>query len=140
MTDTAPQPIVQIVVQRAEGDCAIAALAMFLGFSYEDVLAAAVTREKTRTTPKVHRRGMFTSEIVKTAKRLGVALRSTSKFDPETANGLLGLVPLDDTQPEHIVLLREGLIFDTDGCCWEPDVFYAHYRYVPTDIIVRRET
>ncbi len=113
-------------------------MAMYLGVSYEDVLAAAVTRGK-KPDHKIHRKGFYTPAILQTARRLGFALKHTRHVDLETSNGILGLVSKKRGEPDHVVLLREGLLFDTDGSVWEPDVYFAHHRYAPTDLITRRD-
>lgn len=123
-------PIVQIQVQRAPGDCAIAALSMYLGVPYEDVLGAAVQQTKRR---RVHHVGMYTRDIKATAKRLGVRLHLRRAVDLEVDEGVLAVQ--DDVQ-EHAVLLKAGLIFDGDGLVWEPSVFMAHYHYRPMSLLV----
>ena len=138
MRTLAEQAVVHIVCQRGDGDCAIAAIAMYLGVSYEDVLAAAVTRGK-KPDHTIHRRGFYTPAIIQTAKRLGVKLKHTRHVDLEASNGILGLVSQKRGEPDHVVLLREGLLFDTDGSVWEPDVYFAHHHYQPTDLITRRD-
>lgn len=122
-------PVIQIQVQRAEGDCAIVALSMYLGKGYEDVLAAAVTE----TGRRAHRSGLFTRDMKRTAKRLGTTLTLRRKFDVESACGVLALRKSTRNgelhEEEHAVMLRAGLIFDTDGTVWEPETFLQHYKY-----------
>lgn len=126
-------PVVQIQVQRAPGDCAITALSMYLGASYEDVLCAAV---RTTKSSRIHHRGMFTREMKRTAQKLGVTLTLRRGFDLETDEGVLAVVSGNE---QHAVLLKAGLIFDGDGLVWEPSVFLAHYHYRPMSLLVRTE-
>ena len=64
-------PFVETIKQRGKADCCIAALAMLLGRTYEDVLAAAITKKH----PQPHATGMYTlRQLQATARRLGIAL------------------------------------------------------------------
>lgn len=124
-------PVVQIQVQRAPGDCAVCALAMLLGRSYEDVLGAAV---KSTSSARVHHNGMFTRQMKATAKRLGIVLTLRRGFDLEQDEGVLALARDGE---QHAVLLKAGLIFDGDGTVWEPETFCAHYLYRPVSLLVK---
>lgn len=132
-------PIVQIQVQRAGGDCAIVSLSMYLGRNYEDVLAAAVSQ----TGRRAHRSGLFTRDMKGVAKRLGSALVLRRVFDLETACGILALRKAttvgEHSEEEHAVLLRAGLIFDTDGTVWELDTFLQHYKYRVLSLLTRKD-
>lgn len=131
-------PVVQIQVQRAEGDCAIVALSMYLGVGYEDVLASAVAV----TGRRAHRSGLFTRDIKQVAKRLGTTLTLRRTFDMETACGVLALRKTtkgEKAQEEHAVLLRAGLVFDTDGTVWEPETYLEHHKYRVLSLLVADE-
>lgn len=131
-------PIVQIQVQRAEGDCAIVALSMYLGKGYEDVLAAAVTE----TGRRAHRSGLFTRDMKRTAKRLGSTLTLRRTVDLDTACGVLALrktTEQEKHEEEHAVMLRAGLIFDTDGTVWEPETFLQHYKYRVLSLLAKAD-
>jgi ABC-type bacteriocin/lantibiotic exporter with double-glycine peptidase domain len=104
-------PLYTFEQQRAEGDCGIACLAMFIGRSYEDVLAAASASE---FDVQIHRRGIYLTQIIRIAKRFGVTLRRQKTFQPDEVAGLLS-VTLRSTafeRPDHIVILHEGLILE----------------------------
>ncbi len=126
-------PVVQIQVQRAPGDCAICALSMYLGTSYENVLGAAVSTTKRS---RIHHVGMFTREMKRTAAKLGIPLTLRRGFDVDTDEGVLAVA---DGDKQHAVLLKAGLIFDGDGTVWEPETFMAHYHYKPVSLLVRDE-
>ena len=132
-------PIVQIQVQRAEGDCAIVALSMYLGIGYEDVLAAAVKV----TGRRAHHSGLFTRDMKAAAKRLGTPLILKRVFDLDSACGVLALrrttTQGEKHQEEHAVLLRAGLVFDTDGTVWELETFLAHYEYRVLSLLVKAD-
>lgn len=127
-------PIIKVVTQRGGGDCGICCLAMFLGVTYEDALAAAVTQTKDR---KLHRRGMWDSQIIRTAKVLGVALHKQRRWDMETADGILCLFTAK--HEDHVVVLHNGMIFDTDGTVWEPELYLKASTYHPTHLLVKRK-
>ena len=133
-------PFVTLVIQRQHGDCGLAALAMLLGLSYEDVLAAAVTRRR----PKPHVGGMYTREVTFLARRLGTPLAFTRTWDLETDCGLLTVektkITAADTFTQHLVLLKFGLVFDTDGTVWEPETYFAQHDFRPVSLLVEKGT
>lgn len=124
-------PVVKLQTQRAPGDCGICALAMLLQVSYEDVLGAAV---KTTASARVHHGGMFTRDMKRVAKRLGVTLTLRRAIDLEQDEGVLSLARDEEA---HAVLLKAGLIFDGDGTVWEPETFLAATHYRPISLLVR---
>lgn len=126
-------PVVQIQIQRAPGDCAICALSMYLGTSYENVLGAAVSTTKKS---RIHHLGMFTRQMKRTAKKLGVKLDLKRRVDMENDEGVLA-VRDDKNELEHAVLLKAGLIFDGDGTVWEPETYLAHYHYRLLSLLVK---
>lgn len=128
----AESPVIQLVLQRSEGDCCIAVLAMYLGLSYEDVLAAAAQIDQN-----IHHKGMWNWQIKETARVLGVNLKQRRKWDYDTADGVLVLT--SKTHFDHVVVLTSGLIFDTEGCVWAPDVFMSYKHYRATLLLTRIE-
>lgn len=124
-------PILRMVPQRFNGDCAICALAMYLGRAYEDVLAAAGARSR-----RPHHAGLFRRQITATAKALGTPLIAARSWDLETTSGILHL---EHRAGAHVVVLAEGLIFDPDGgVVWSPDVYLLSQDAEPTHVYVRR--
>jgi len=110
-------PFLNVVPQRAKNDCAVACLAMLCGVSYEAALLA-FQREPTH--------GVETREIRAAAKRLGHTLRLKRAFSSEDDTGLLA-IRAPAWPHDHLVVLKEGLIVDTDATVWEYDVFLAAY-------------
>lgn len=108
-------PFLCVVPQRGSTDCGIACVAMLLGVSYETALIA-FKKEPVR--------GVKTREIHAAARRLGRRLHWSRKFDLETDTGLLAV---RFASTEHLVVLKEGLIVDTDATIWEQDVYLAAY-------------
>ena len=94
-------------------DCGVACLAMLLSVSYEDALLAM-----GRYT------GAYIREVKAAAKRLKKPLRFTRKFDLENDTGILA-VKSEKWRTDHLVVLKDGLIVDTDGSIWDHDVFMS---------------
>ncbi len=131
-------PFVELIMTRGHADCGIVALAMFLQQSYENVLAAMVT--KRHRTP--HHHGLLTREIVAAAKRFDVTLVLKRAWDTEEDTGLLTVerIKLDPKEfAQHIVLLKFGLIFDNDGKVWEPETYYKQHKFKPVSLLVAVE-
>ena len=107
-------PILRVVTCREMADCAIVALAMYLGHSYEDVLRAVTVSDRHQG-----KRGLWSRTIVRIAARLGHQLKRKHAIDWESDYGILRL-------PDHAVVLRNGLVFETDGTVWDVDAYLAH--------------
>ena len=99
----------EVIVQRREGDCAIAAVAMLTGTPYR--LAGDVARHLTKRL--VHTTGLTTREILRLSARLGVPLTPGRPIDLEDASGLLIVHGAD--QEYHTVVLFHGVIVDPLG-------------------------
>jgi ABC-type bacteriocin/lantibiotic exporter with double-glycine peptidase domain len=115
-------PILRVVLQRHSHDCGVACLAMLCGVSYENALVAIAQDQ-----PNVCAVGLWTAEIKKAAKRLGFRLTVKRRIDLETDTGILNMSSAK-WHTDHVVILREGLIVETDGTLWEPDVFLRHHE------------
>lgn len=126
-------PLVLPQMSRAPGDCAVCALSMFLQRPYEDVLAAAV---QSTDSGRIHINGMTTRDMKRTAQRLGVSLKLRRGFDFDEDDGVLSVC---DKREQHAVLLRAGLIFDSDGSCWEPAEYLDEFGYRAMSLLVRVE-
>jgi ABC-type bacteriocin/lantibiotic exporter with double-glycine peptidase domain len=110
-------PFLNVIPQRAQMDCAVACLAMLTGVTYEAALLAFGSECAS---------GVETRAIKAAAKKLGRKLTWSRRFDLENDTGLLA-VRSDKWQGDHVVVLKEGLIVDTDATVWETDVFLAAY-------------
>lgn len=112
-----PQPIIFHTTGRERADCAISALAMYLGYSYEDVLReAAVKDEEGRG-----KFGLLIEEIIAIARKLGTKLTFKKDVDLDNDYGILSL-------PDHVNILRNGLIIDPDGTIWDVYDYLAYYK------------
>lgn len=131
-------PFVELVPQQEKGDCAIAALAMLLGKRYLDVYAAAVTK----AFPRPHSSGMYTRQLIQLAQRFDVRLLFTRSWDMENDCGLLTVEKINkqpDEFAQHLVLLKFGLIFDTDLTVWEPEDYFRMQGFRPVSLLVEEE-
>jgi hypothetical protein len=133
-------PFVRVERSQSSGDCALVALAMLTGKSYGDVLDAAASVAKCS-----HRRGLYVTQIMRTAQALGVPLRKKKHidFDNDVGIGLFHCAAYPDVVTKrpgavgHAALVRWGLIFDGDEV-WEDTLFSSHYQATATGILVRR--
>lgn len=103
----APAIVTRIVSQREKADCAIVAMSMLSGRTYEDVL-----REVVLADPKDHgRNGLSDHHIRRVMKALGVPVRHRRRVDYEDDYGLLRCW-------DHLTLLRNGMIIENETA-WE---------------------
>ena len=114
-------------------DCAVVCLAMYLGKPYPEVVQAAPANAL--------KRGMFITDIIRTAAALGTVLHNRRRFDLKDDTGLLRVSPLKTGEQPHLVLLLEGLIYDPSaGRLWlDVDTFLATERYRPTTLLTMEE-
>lgn len=112
----------------AHGDCAIAALSLACGASYEEAVAACVT-----AVPKALDRGMTLKELEKAARGLGFATRRRLKYDVDDDTGILSVMVPGDHSTEHCVYLWEGRVVepmsDRRQLWLSATAFLSHYGY-----------
>lgn len=123
-------PYIQIIEQRFKMDCGVASLAMLLGLDYDTVLAAY--------RHNIVAKGATIRQMQAAARRLKRPIIWTRKIRLEEDEGLL-CVRSPQWPHEHMVMLKEGLIFDTDGTVWETDVFFATYEAKPISMLKEGE-
>lgn len=124
-------PYLQVCIQRHPMDCAVATLAMLTGKSYEEVLMCF--------SHNVMVQGASIQQIQHATRKLGLRLRWCRKtVDLETDTGIL-VVHGAKWKADHLVILKEGLIVDTDATIWEPDVFLAAYEARPLSLLTLEE-
>lgn len=120
-------PYLQVCIQRHPMDCAVATMAMLLNKSYEEVLVAF--------SHNVIAQGASIRQIQLAGRKLGCRLRwRRGPIDMETDTGMLVVSGLK-WRADHLVILKEGLIIDTDATIWEPDVFMAAYEARPLSVL-----
>lgn len=120
-------PYLQVCIQRHPMDCAVATMAMLLNKSYEEVLVAF--------SHNVIAQGASIRQIQLAARKLGCRIAwRRGPLDLETDSGVL-VVSGAKWKADHLVILKEGLIIDTDATIWEPDVFMAAYEARPLSLL-----
>ena len=112
--------VIRIVGKQSSGDCGIAALAMYLGKNYEDVLTVAAT---TTNNMSVHRSGVYATDVMRISAQLGRPLKQRRKWDEDAA---FGIVFVDfPGKNRHAVLVKEGMIYDPeDFTVWDYDEYF----------------
>lgn len=121
-------PLVIRPLEQTGDDCAIVALAMFLGLPYAQVAAFVGA-----TAPKAFVRGMWTTEIERIAAALGTRLKRKRKWD-EDESGIL-VLQLEDVC--HAVVLFEGVIVNPgDGMVWNYDAYLSKACATPRHLLV----
>lgn len=123
-------PLVVMQHQRHQADCTVAALAMYLGTAYEDVLLAF-------QDPTILRGGAWLAQVQRAAARLGVELKRKRIWDPEQDEGVAQV--RRRRGPHHVVVIREGLAFDTDLTVWLPADYLVERRALWGSLLVRAD-
>jgi len=130
-------PTVRITERRTNGDCGIVAIAQLIGMSYEDALEAMVA-----VAGGAHNKGVYVTQIIEAAARIGHTLKRKRKFDPEETTGILLLTcSKNRMDKEHVALLRWGLVFDHQkegqGEVWEYEDFMSHFGAKVRGILIK---
>ena len=123
--------VVRYQVSRGDADCALVALSIYLGVSYEDILGAAVTVTRSSSP---HQRGLYTGEIKRIALCLGKRLRLRRAFDPDEDEGIFGFLHTARNEG-HVAYGKRGLLWDVDGTVWELDAYLASTGYRPVSLL-----
>ncbi len=124
-----PSPRLRVVKQRHSSDCAVATLAMFLGVRYEDVLVAF-------NKPVIDIGVDFPKDMIAVARKLKTPLKLRKRFDHEVDDGILH-VDLRAQSQAHVVVLMDGLVFDTDGAVWDYDDYLIAANAKPMGLLMR---
>ena len=124
--------VVRYQVSRGEADCALVALSIYLQVDYEDVLGAAVAITRSDTP---HKRGLYTGEIKRIAKRLGHRLILRRAFDVDDDEGIFGFLHRE-RNAGHVAYGKRGLLWDTDGTVWETETYLEATGYTPVSLLV----
>jgi ABC-type bacteriocin/lantibiotic exporter with double-glycine peptidase domain len=109
----------RLVLQRANGDCGIAALATLLDAAYEDIYLAAAAVDSRHG-----KSGLRQRDMVAIAKILGVRLkRKRSAINLACDEGILDVKWIKKrTYAGHYVVLGNGVIVDpSDGRIADPE-------------------
>lgn len=125
---------IEPIFQKSTEDCGIAALAMLLQESYRSVSEIAM-----KVCKKPHERGMYITDLVRTAKSFGRPLLKRALF--EDATGILVLRRTKKRKLEqHFVVLFQGVLVNpADGLIWDLDTFLARGKWKAVAILERIE-
>ena len=123
---------------QGHGDCAVAALEMALGITYENALQAAII-----VRPAVLGEGLNASQLKKAAKLLGFTFKLRRIFDIDEDTGILGLTQNGVKDGGHGVYLWEGRILEPmsgrEQLWLHPQEFLAHYHYQANWLLIKVE-
>src|SRR3990167_2333779 len=109
--------VLKIETSTLEDDCAVLALARYLGLPYLEVLQAACLLTKQPLN------GLTTRQMKEVALTLGTPLKVVKKFDTDDT---YGIVLLED----HCAVLRNGLVFEYDATVWDWDIWLPRHLKV----------
>jgi ABC-type bacteriocin/lantibiotic exporter with double-glycine peptidase domain len=117
----------RLVLQRANGDCGICALATLLEQSYEDVYIAAARVERVSRG----RNGIVLSRLIAVGKLLGVRFTQKRHYTDDD-EGLLTVTwrkPHQHPFDAHLVAVAYGVIADpADGIVLPVDEYLTRYQ------------
>ena len=110
--------VIQPVLMKDVGDCAICCLAMLTGKPYADVYAAVPRRKRASALVE----GLPVMDICKVSKRLGFPLEyNTFEEDEERGVGILVLERTYNDDAHMVVYAKRTLLHPGDGC-WYTDL------------------
>ena len=110
MSKPRPHATYRMHSKLGENDCAATAMAIILRRDPVEVILAAAKVRPTSWTA-----GLYATEMVRVARRLGVKARwlTAGQFDPEESTGVLWVGYHDNTK-EHCVALIDGCVIDPE--------------------------
>ena len=124
---TVHTPFLKVIPQRHAGDCTVACLAMLLGVSYEASLLAFASAN-------IMTSGTYILHVIAAALQLKRILKDRRKFDLENDTGML-VVDSDTWKVHHVVILKDGLIIDTDSTIWDADIYLSIHKAKGTHLL-----
>ena len=119
--------IIELIIQKDIGDCAIAALAMVLGIPYAEVCHTAL-----ELYPASSSAGLTTRQMLAVTRKLGRNLQSIPiqevQLDAET-----GILDVRIKRRYHAVVLFEGVVVNpADGLIYNLDTYLAARKATPS--------
>lgn len=131
-THLPPDCIRWITRNGEDHDCAVAAISLATGVSYEVVLGTAMG-----VAPKALSEGLTLRQIRATVAGLGHTTRLRRKYDLDDDTGILWVSNTKDT---HVVYLWEGRIIEPSHAhrsLWlDPRAYLLHMRFTAGNLIV----
>lgn len=129
-----PPDVIRWVSRSGEDhDCAIAAIMLATGATYDMVLAEAV-----RQTPDAVKRGMTWRHIRGVLRALGFSTRLRRKYDLDEDFGILDC---RRGRQEHVVYLWDGHIFEpADRSIWrDAEAYLQHEGWTPKQLLTLKK-
>ncbi len=122
--------IIEPIIQKEDGDCAIAAVAMLIQKPYRDVSEVALKMFKQRP----HSTGLELRQIRALLKKFGATPVSISPKEVDLAEET-GILSITKKNP-HVVVLFEGVIVDpANGLLYSIDAYCADQKARITRLI-----
>jgi hypothetical protein len=120
---------VKLVLQRADGDCGVAALATLTESTYEDIYSAMMAVDPTHCG----RSGVHLTQMIALGKMIGVDLAIKRPWDLDTDEGLLVIRWRRRRKVKlHLVALGSGVIVDpADGQILAYDDYFTRCKAAP---------
>lgn len=124
-------PTLKIIASRAPSDCAVCCIAMLCGLTYDKALEGF--------HHNVSVMGATGHQIIKASKRLKRPLKwKKAPIDVENQTGVL-MIEAAKWDFNHLVVLKEGQVIDTDSTLWDVDIFLETYKAKPVGLFTLRE-
>lgn len=123
--------VVRVIKQREDSDCSVAVLAMLAGISYEDALRVACGVDDEGATD-----GLYITQLIAAAADLEITLKRRRSFNINTDSGILYLIDKKNDFNRHVVILKKGVIIDTNDTIWfDPAKFLKFHNYKATMLL-----
>jgi len=106
---------------------------MFLGVTYEDALLAF------EDGSHVIRHGVWFPDLQRAAEKLGATMVVKRRPDIELDEGILKIEFKNRRADTHVVVLRGGMLFDTDLSAWKPEDYCAAKRAKTGALLIRKD-
>lgn len=132
-----PPDVLRWIPRNAENaDCGITVLQLACGLTYESVLTEAV-----KIHPHPVTAGLYLTEVIDIARRLGYKITKRLTYDIQEDTGILSLLGTRKKQEGHVVYLWKGRIVEpVDHTLWlDPDDFLKFNKYRATALFVIKE-
>ena len=125
-------PIMRVETRRQSNDCAVWALATYLGLPYADVWAKVLKLDRSKG-----RNGLHVKTIMRISEALGRPLRkvNAARINEDS----YGVLTVQHPENGHAAVVRNGLVFDTDATVWDLPTWLESVGYVP-DTLLTEET
>jgi len=128
-----PDVMMHLTPRVKSNDCAIWSLKTLTGRPYADVMDAVKREDK-----KKGNEGLFWTQVIKAAKRLGIKL-AEKKTDLNEDTGILAVTFKEDDENHAVVLMQGPIILDSDGTVWQAEDYITANEVTLGTILVMKE-